>query len=144
MNKYLLVAIIALVFTNCEQLLDSKEVVVKFDSRVELTVVNEQNNPIEGALIRFFAVIEGKTIEFSLQKETTDSNGKLVFEEHYENIESRYHSEDPIEYSQMESYYMSDHLYTVIITKDGYKEGNGEIALKDGDDISTTITLLKN
>jgi len=138
MKKYLFLAILILTLTNC-----AEEVIVKFDSRLELTVIDEQNKPIERALVKFFTVIDGQTIEFQSETENTDSNGKLVFEEHFENLESRFHRENPLKYSEMERFYMSDHLFKVNVSKEGFQEWTGEIVLKDGDDISRTVTMEK-
>jgi hypothetical protein len=141
MKNYLLLAIIAFSLFNCDQIPEAKEVIVEFKASLELTVVDEQNKPIEGALVKITTTYEGEIIDYYLSEDLTDTNGSLLFNYHYENLDTRYHSEDPIVYSTLERFNSTDHVVNIIISKTGYKDWTGEENWKNGDKKSVSVTL---
>lgn len=141
MKRILLLAIIAFSLSNCDQLTEAKEVIVEFEASLELTVIDEQNKPIEGALVKITTTFEGQEVEFYPNEEYPNANGVYLFEYHYENLDSRYHSENPIVYSDMERFNLTDHILDITVSKTGYKKWTGKETWKNGDKKSMNVTL---
>lgn len=141
MKRILLLAIIAFSLIRCGKILQTKEIIVEFEASLELTVIDEQNKPIEGALVKITTTYESEIIDYYLSEELTDTNGSFLFNYHYENLDSRYHSENPIVYSDMERFYLTDHILNITVSKTGYKKWTGKETWKNGDKKSVNVTL---
>lgn len=121
----------------------SEEVVLVFDASLKITVLNVDNNPVEGAKISFAIVLEGEVLTEYPREEYSDSNGEYLLSIHDENLETRYHSENPVVLSDQEKYIQSDHEYRITTSKTDYQDVEEIITLKNGDAKQLTVKLLK-
>jgi hypothetical protein len=121
------------------------EVVIKYDASAEISVKDAQNRPVENASMVFTLQYKDTLMTYMDDSQFTDSQGKYLLKQYYENLESRYHRENPIEYSEMEEYYLiQEHKFYLVTKKDGYHERLDSFVLVNGENTIVNVILEKN
>lgn len=124
-------------FTNCRY-----EVIIEFDASVLVTVNDDRGKPIEGASLNFKINYNDSIYDYH-DDLLTDSSGMYLFDIHDSNPETRYHF-DKNALTEREKYMLTDHVYELTISKQGYIEQTNEIILTNGDELSVRYVLKEN
>lgn len=137
-KQLLLVAALAILFIQC-----STEVVLQFNAKLKLNVSDINNNPLDNVKVIKDRYYEGVLINQN-QEDYTNSAGELLYVFDEQNAQTRYHKENPIEYTMEENLIVSEHKYLLKFEKDGFAIKDTVIILNHNDNIELKIKLTKS